>query len=110
MLILTRRIGETVMIGDEVTVEVLSIRGNQVRLGINAPRKFRCTGRKSTDASAASRCRKADARMTTETRSTVDGEMAMSAAHPAEPTTGSSPPTSSRITVMMPSHSRATKP
>ena len=40
MLILTRRIGETVMIGDEVTVEVLSIRGNQVRLGINAPREI----------------------------------------------------------------------
>ncbi|MCF6764703.1 carbon storage regulator CsrA [Thiotrichales bacterium 19S3-7] len=38
MLILTRRVGETVMIGDEVTVTVLGIKGNQVRLGINAPK------------------------------------------------------------------------
>ncbi|WP_348671976.1 carbon storage regulator CsrA [uncultured Abyssibacter sp.] len=38
MLILTRRIGETVMIGDEVTVTVLGVKGNQVRLGVNAPR------------------------------------------------------------------------
>lgn len=38
MLILTRRIGETLVIGDEVTVTVLGVRGNQVRLGVNAPR------------------------------------------------------------------------
>lgn len=38
MLILTRRVGETVMIGDEVTVTVLGVKGNQVRLGINAPK------------------------------------------------------------------------
>ncbi len=38
MLILTRRVGETVMIGDEVTITVLGVKGNQVRLGINAPR------------------------------------------------------------------------
>jgi carbon storage regulator len=37
-LILTRRAGETVMIGDEVTVTVLGVKGNQVRFGINAPR------------------------------------------------------------------------
>lgn len=37
MLILTRRIGEMLMVGDDVNVTVLGIRGNQVRLGINAP-------------------------------------------------------------------------
>ncbi len=38
MLILPRRIGETLIIGDEVTVTVLGVKGNQVRLGVNAPR------------------------------------------------------------------------
>jgi len=38
MLILTRRVGETLVIGDEVTVTVLGVRGNQVRLGVNAPK------------------------------------------------------------------------
>jgi carbon storage regulator len=38
MLILTRRIGETLMIGQEVTVTVLGVKGNQVRIGVNAPR------------------------------------------------------------------------
>lgn len=37
MLILTRRTGETIMVGDEVTVTVLGIKGGQVRIGINAP-------------------------------------------------------------------------
>jgi len=40
MLILTRRAGETIMVGDEVTVTVLGIKGNQVRLGINAPKEI----------------------------------------------------------------------
>src|SRR5690606_34688464 len=38
MLILTRRVGETVVIGDNVTVTVLGVKGNQVRLGVNAPK------------------------------------------------------------------------
>jgi carbon storage regulator len=38
MLILTRRVGETVMIGEEVTVTVLGVKGNQVRIGVNAPK------------------------------------------------------------------------
>jgi carbon storage regulator len=38
MLILTRRVGETVMIGNEVTVTVLGVKGNQVRIGVNAPK------------------------------------------------------------------------
>ncbi|QJC33939.1 carbon storage regulator CsrA [Enterobacteriaceae endosymbiont of Donacia simplex] len=40
MLILTRRVGETLMIGDEVIVTVLGIKGNQVRIGVNAPREI----------------------------------------------------------------------
>lgn len=38
MLILTRRVGETIIIGDDVTVTVLGVKGHQVRLGINAPK------------------------------------------------------------------------
>ncbi len=38
MLILTRRVGETLMIGDDVTVTVLGVKGNQVRIGVDAPK------------------------------------------------------------------------
>ncbi len=40
MLILTRRAGETVMIGNDVTITVLGVKGNQVRIGINAPKEI----------------------------------------------------------------------
>ena len=38
MLILTRRVGESLMIGDEINVTVLGVKGNQVRIGVNAPK------------------------------------------------------------------------
>lgn len=41
MLILTRRVGEAVIIGDDVTVRVIEVRGMQVRIGIDAPREVR---------------------------------------------------------------------
>ncbi len=40
MLILTRRVGETLMVGDEVSVTVLGVKGNQVRIGVNAPKEI----------------------------------------------------------------------
>ncbi|EKM6333807.1 TPA: carbon storage regulator CsrA [Pseudomonas aeruginosa] len=39
MLILTRRVGETLMVGGDVTVTVLGVKGNQVRIGVNAPKE-----------------------------------------------------------------------
>ncbi|HEJ1842315.1 TPA: carbon storage regulator CsrA [Pseudomonas aeruginosa] len=39
MLILTRQVGETLMVGDDVTVTVLGVKGNQVRIGVNAPKE-----------------------------------------------------------------------
>jgi carbon storage regulator len=40
MLILTRRVGESIMVGDEVTITVLGIRANQIRIGIDAPKEI----------------------------------------------------------------------
>lgn len=40
MLILTRRVGETLMVGDEVSMTVLGVKGNQVRIGVNAPKEI----------------------------------------------------------------------
>ena len=40
MLILTRRIGETLMIGDDVSITVIGVKGNQVRVGIDAPKEI----------------------------------------------------------------------
>jgi carbon storage regulator len=39
MLVLTRRVGETLMVGDDITVTVLGIKGNQVRIGVSAPKE-----------------------------------------------------------------------
>jgi carbon storage regulator len=41
MLVLTRKLGETFCIGDEIKITVLSITGNQVRIGINAPKQIK---------------------------------------------------------------------
>ena len=38
MLILTRRVGETLMVGDDISITVLGVKGNQVRIGVNAPK------------------------------------------------------------------------
>ena len=40
MLILTRRVGESLMIGDDVTITVLGVKGNQVRVGVKAPKEI----------------------------------------------------------------------
>jgi hypothetical protein len=53
MLILTRRAGEALRIGDEIEVTVMAVNGSQVRIGINAPRTSRWTARRSPSASAA---------------------------------------------------------
>ena len=47
MLILTRRVGETLMIGDQVSVTVLGVKGNQVRIGVNAPKRGFCSSRRN---------------------------------------------------------------
>ena len=51
MLILTRRVGETLMVGDDVTVTVLGVKGNQVRIGVNAPKEVAVHRGKFTSAS-----------------------------------------------------------
>ena len=49
MLILTRKVGESVLIGDDISISVLSVRGNQVKLGVQAPKKYPFTERKFTN-------------------------------------------------------------
>jgi carbon storage regulator CsrA len=57
MLILTRRTGETIMVGDDVKVTVLGVQGNQVRLGIAAPKSIAVTVRRFTSESSGRRIR-----------------------------------------------------
>ena len=49
MLILTRKVGESVLIGDDISITVLSVRGNQVKLGVQAPKEVSVTERKFTN-------------------------------------------------------------
>ena len=55
MLILTRRVGETVMIGNDVTVTILGVKGNQVRVGVNAPARRGSASRRNLRAHQAGR-------------------------------------------------------
>ncbi len=59
MLVLSRHRDESIMIGDEIVVTIVDIRGDKVRLGIDAPRTFRSTARKSTKRSSARTARPA---------------------------------------------------
>ncbi len=52
MLILTRRVGESIKVGQDITVTVLGVRGTQVRVGISAPKEFPFTAKKSLNASS----------------------------------------------------------
>jgi carbon storage regulator len=49
MLILTRRAGETVMVGSDITITVLGVKGNQVRIGINAPKDVAVQSEKAAE-------------------------------------------------------------
>ena len=61
MLILTRRAGETVMIGSDVTITVLGVKGNQVRIGINAPKDSSCASGRDLRANSERKERRAEA-------------------------------------------------
>tara|TARA_B110000261_G_scaffold115450_1_gene128922 strand:+ start:3501 stop:3689 length:189 start_codon:yes stop_codon:yes gene_type:complete len=40
MLILTRRVGESLIIGDDIVINILGVKGNQIRIGVNAPKEI----------------------------------------------------------------------
>ncbi len=56
MLVLSRQRDESIMIGDNIVITIVDIRGDKVRLGINAPPRFLSTGRKSTKRFSAKTC------------------------------------------------------
>jgi carbon storage regulator len=60
MLILTRRVGETLMIGNDVTVTVLAVKGNQVRIGISAPKDVEVHREEIYDRVQAEKARRVD--------------------------------------------------
>ena len=74
MLILTRRVGETLMVGDDITVTVLGVKGNQVRIGVNARKKSRYTVKKSTSGFSRKKALKSPSPATAESQKAVQGK------------------------------------
>jgi len=73
MLILTRRVGETVMIGDNVTITILGVKGNQVRVGINAPKSVAVHREEIYERVKRERQAEADRQKAQDTNGNIDG-------------------------------------
>jgi carbon storage regulator len=94
MLILTRRVGETIVIGDDVIVTVLGIKGNQVRIGINAPKDVTVHREEIYQ-----RIQQEKGGSTTKTASSTPAPAASPASTSATPSTTSSSTTTAAVTV-----------